>query len=539
MMRILMSSMFAMAVMLSGGFAMTVYSPVAEAKGYSSSSFRSSSSFSRSSSRSSWSSSSSKSSKGLFSSSSSKRTATKAPTTPSAQKQSFKRAPVDTKKRVVSSPQSIAKQRAHFKRKPVVPTTTSSKAPTRQVYAQKYGSSPLYRKATASNRSTYSARRDRYYNNYSVPQYVYYGSPSFGMWDAMFLYFILDNVNNSSQFAYHHQNDPDYLAWRAQANETAKTNEELARQLREMDAAAAKVSGPIKTDFIPDGTDPDIALSQEVLAASKPVLKLCTGERKGAYALIGAATNSVVKETDVQIVLTSGSRENLEKIEAGTCDAALVQRDSYWNFVEETQKERLNFERVGSVAKESLMMFCHEDGPSSIDEVLEQKATVNVLKNSGAAETWKNITIEDRAYAKLNVNETETFDESVLNVRQNRNQCALYVGVPGLVPHINQIERDSKAMNLVMVDFRNDELAATTDPAKQKVYSQTEVDYNVYPNLLRQAGTFFGSGDLWTMQTDTDFIVSLDWKGKHKHAFYAVANGTAALPAKLKQMGAR
>lgn len=94
-------------------------------------------------------------------------------------------------------------------------------------------------------------------------QYVppYYAGPSrFGMWDAAMLFFLLNSLNSPSHsaFFYHHAQDPNYLAWRAEADKMAATDPELKAKLAEVDrsiATQAQSGKPRDANYIP----PDLA----------------------------------------------------------------------------------------------------------------------------------------------------------------------------------------------------------------------------------------------------------------------------------------
>jgi len=222
-------------------------------------------------------------------------------------------------------------------------------------------------------KSTYFTRRNQYYGDYNPPVYVYDASPSYGLWDTIFLYSLLSSMNNNSnaaQFAYHHQNDPDYVAWRKDAEKLALENAELKAQLAKLDEQTRKMSGTPDPNFIPSGIDADIAMSQEVLNTLKPTMRVCVASVNGTYfrvlaGVIIPGTNTV----NIIPVTTSGSGEILSNIEKGKCDAGFVQGDSYWNYVEEHNTVNLPFERVSSLYKEATHLICHEDGPESIGEL--------------------------------------------------------------------------------------------------------------------------------------------------------------------------
>lgn len=119
---------------------------------------------------------------------------------------------------------------------------------------------------TWDNYRDYSNNRDNYYagRGWSAPGYAYRSAPSFGLWDAMFLWFMLRQASGPS-FLYNHQGDPGVQAWRQEADKLAASNEDLKKQLADVDAKIAQM----RKDGVPvdpknlDGVDPSVALAAE------------------------------------------------------------------------------------------------------------------------------------------------------------------------------------------------------------------------------------------------------------------------------------
>ena len=55
-----------------------------------------------------------------------------------------------------------------------------------------------------------------------APGFAYGMAPSYGIWDTLFLFMILDRFSdrNHSAMAYHHANDPGYQAWRTRRGQS-------------------------------------------------------------------------------------------------------------------------------------------------------------------------------------------------------------------------------------------------------------------------------------------------------------------------------
>ena len=188
------------------------------------------------------------------------------PSTPAAQP-----APVAKPSAPVAAP-AMARQAT------AVQTSQQSKA-AYQAYkqpppVQKYASNPVYNRVIVStNRPTYQVyqtRRTVYYQSYHPPVYVHYGYPgyrsSYGMYDAMFMWMMLDRMNddNYRRMYYNHQNDPAFQEWRMEANRLSADNAELRVKLAQMDAQTAQYHGqPQDPNYVPQGVDPAVMLSDD------------------------------------------------------------------------------------------------------------------------------------------------------------------------------------------------------------------------------------------------------------------------------------
>lgn len=419
----------------------------------------------------------------------------------------------------------LKQQRTKFKKPSAVPgtkTETTSQNPikSRSVYNKQYKNNPVYSKSRQMDSSTYYSRRDRYYNDWSAPSYVYMGAPSYGLWDTLFLYSMMSNMNNNNaaNFAYNHQNDPDYKAWRREADKQAQTNAELRAQLAAIDAKTQKMTGKIDPSYLPAGVDPDIALAQEARDSIKPIFRLGVASKDGAYFRVAA--NALIPYIDSVIivpVVTSGTHEILAKIAAGELDGGFLQSDGYWNYIEENQTTNLPFERVFSPFQEAVHMICNQNIGSEVDD-LTSKHKVWFPKNSGAMETWINFVNEDSTYGKIQTvlntpsMAVTTTEEALLKVRGDKNSCALYVAAPGATTLMRNVENGAKQGELILIDVNDSDFNDTTDPVGDPVYTFKKIPEKTYPNLLSKAGMIYGGGSIKTLYLNADFVVANKWK---------------------------
>jgi hypothetical protein len=108
------------------------------------------------------------------------------------------------------------------------------------------------------------ARPDWYRERGWLPQPGIFGAGrSFGIWDGVFLWFLLDNLSRagSVDFFRNHRDDPAIRDWRAEAERQAGEDAELRARLDRLDAELARQpDAPRDPDYLPPGVPPEIAL---------------------------------------------------------------------------------------------------------------------------------------------------------------------------------------------------------------------------------------------------------------------------------------
>jgi hypothetical protein len=114
---------------------------------------------------------------------------------------------------------------------------------------------------------TRRAREDWYgRSGWPLPSSAGRPLPQFGMWDAMFVWYLLNTLSQPghADFFHHHAGDPGYAAWRAEADRLAATDPSVRQKLAELDARLAAVQDqPRSRDYLPPDTPPSIALAAD------------------------------------------------------------------------------------------------------------------------------------------------------------------------------------------------------------------------------------------------------------------------------------
>jgi hypothetical protein len=99
---------------------------------------------------------------------------------------------------------------------------------------------------------------------WSVPSYAYRSAPRFGIWDGLFLWFLLDNLTRPgyADFFHNHQNDPGYQQWRAEADRLAADNADLRQKLSALDTKLAdQKDQPRDPNYLPPDTPREVAVA--------------------------------------------------------------------------------------------------------------------------------------------------------------------------------------------------------------------------------------------------------------------------------------
>jgi len=143
-----------------------------------------------------------------------------------------------------------------------------------------------------SSGSDYYSRRTVFYDTYSwqPPIYTYHSYSSFGIWDAMMLWFMLDHINDRqySEMYYHHRDDPGMQQFRKELDRMSAENAELKEKVKQLDESTKSLEQQgVKVD--PSYVPPDaasIALADSF--APKPAPKKESGFPWGWIAVIGA-----------------------------------------------------------------------------------------------------------------------------------------------------------------------------------------------------------------------------------------------------------
>lgn len=386
----------------------------------------------------------------------------------------------------------------------------------------KYDSNPLYQKGkvySGFDYGTHYSNRDNYYRsqNYQPPRYAFGGAPSFGIFDTLFLFWMLDHLGNRNvaATAYHHQNDPGYQKWRQEADQLAKDNSELKAKLAELDKQVKGMEGtPKDSSYLPPGVPPEVALSAAALATKnpeKPSLRFASGQSGGLYDKYANLFRTKSAGLDVQAIPTPGALENLNLLAEGKADMAIVQSDVLAMSAKKFPDKKLVTEQATLYPEYVQLIANAKSGIKSIGDINTAKNVVYVgPKGSGSALTWEGLADQNEKYKNISVQYADFFS-ALEEVQKNPNALMLFVG--GLnsdfLKRAEEIAKKNGTLTLVALD--DADLDNKQDQHGNPIYSFVKISKDVYPYL--QKGWIF-SHETKTLAVQAILALRTEWAEK-------------------------
>ncbi len=383
----------------------------------------------------------------------------------------------------------------------------------------KYESNPLYQKGkvySGFDYKTHYGNRDGYYKSqgYQPPPYAYNTAPSFGMFDTLFLFWMLDHLgnNNATATAYNHSDDPGFKKWRQEAENLAKDNAELKSKLNELDGQVKSMAGtPKDPAYLPKNVPPEVALAAAALATKKPekpTLKLATGQEGGWYHKFGTIFKDSAKGIEVKLVPSSGSMENLKMLSNGQADMGIVQSDVL-ALVEKRMPGKPMVSEQSTLFLEYAQLIANKDGNvKSIADLDPKKHTVYIgPSGSGTALTWEALCEQSPGYKKI---PTVNADYLVALKDVEKNPKALMFFVGGLnSEYLKKAEEISKKSGrLILVALDDSSLVDKKDQNGNPIYSMVKIPSEIYPYL--EKGWIF-SHDTKTLAVQAILVLRTEW----------------------------
>ncbi|TWA86163.1 uncharacterized protein DUF2491 [Azospirillum brasilense] len=146
-----------------------------------------------------------------------------------------------------------------------------------------------------------------WYGGWRPPGWAYGSRPSFGLWNGLFLWFLLDNLSRPgyADWFHNHQGDPGYAEWRAEAERRAQDDPDLRRRLDDLDTRLrAQDDRPRDPGYLP----PDIPRDVAQAAPETPSSSGDSGGGMGTLLLLILLVGGMVVAVTVLRRRSSGSR---------------------------------------------------------------------------------------------------------------------------------------------------------------------------------------------------------------------------------------
>ena len=384
-----------------------------------------------------------------------------------------------------------------------------------------YRDNALYSRGSQNRTSydNYYAGRDSYYGGmgWRTPGYAFMSYPSFGMWDALFMWSMLDMMSSRRHYAvaHHHANDPGYQEWRGEAERLAEDNAELRAKLDELDRQVATLEGtPRDPEYLPPGVTPAIALAAEVVATAdpnQPRITVNTGVENGNYHRFGQILQSHLPDFDVMLETTAGSEENLNNLVQNQVDAILVQSDilnSYLRKNPDAEDQLVGLQ--STLYTEYVQLIVNEDGGIASVSDLEPNSHIVYVgpRGSGTHRAWEGFVLQDPRYGEFNTR-FASYEEALSQVAENANAVMLFVA--GLNSELLKEADRQHGLQLSMVAVDEHYFSTAVDQFGNTIYEVATIPHETYPEL--QEGWLFGYFDssVETLTVDAILILSKQW----------------------------
>lgn len=347
-------------------------------------------------------------------------------------------------------------------------------------------------------------RRKSYYQDYHTPSYyqpMMVQSPSYGIWDSLMMWSILDNMGDRNMY-YHHQQDPAFQQWRSDAQKLCdQGNKEICDKLSSLDKDVQELKKQgIKQDpsYITEGIDPSIYVKPDGVDVSKlGEVKICTGTASSDYSRFA---KTLGEKTQLKIIpiLSNGSIDNLLKLAKGECDMAFTQPDA--------AKDANLVETVKLDKPEATFLICNNAFKgTSYKELTDQTIYVG-SDQTGSQYTLNILSKQLENFNKLTINNSLNAIAAAQVIETNDKAC-LFVVDTWDAPYITQLDK-SKTAKLVSIDGKFD------------AYKRGFVDKSHYTNLDNYLGWFDEGVSVLTMQPV--LVTTQQWIETNAIVFYDV-----------------
>jgi TRAP transporter TAXI family solute receptor len=395
------------------------------------------------------------------------------------------------------------------------------KQPEQKFDKTTYSSSTLYKSAPVY--SGYNARtqitvRNNYYGGMGYHPPVYYTSfsPSYGLFDTVFMFWMIDNMNHNAEaraMAHNYQNDPGFRQFRSDLDKQSSNNAELKAKIASMDAEMAKMKDqPVNANYVPKGIPSEAIIAPQAMMSKEPAkapLEFASGQKTGKYFMFANALKGSANTVTVKVEQTAGSLENLRLLVSGKADMAIVQSDALLMFDKEFPGQKLSSEQSVLYPEFMQLIVNSSSGIKSVNDMLDGKVEICFPKGSGSSVSWDALCAQDAKYKKIPVKYVASNDACLEEVAKNP-KVAMFL-VAGLRSPVMQtaekIAEQKGTLRLASIDDTH--MLDKLDTHGNKVYTYYEITKDTYPSL--QKGWWFFKRDVKTLGVDAVLVLRSAW----------------------------
>lgn len=383
-----------------------------------------------------------------------------------------------------------------------------------QRYRSSYANHAWYRQAQNSPNRWHE--RSQYYQT-QAPMAVNGGGHSFGLLSGLFLYSLLNNNASAGQYAYHHQQDPDYQKWRTEANQLAKDNADLKAQLAAMDSVKNnQTATPINPNWLPANVPVAAVMSEEALKSSQADFKICVGSEGGAYYKIAQSLMlpALVEWVNVSPIITQGTPDILAKLASGDCDAGFIQGDAEY--------DAQQLEVLFTPFLEAAHLACSTSlSITKLSELADNELWIP--SRSGSSLSWQRFVALNPAYQRVKLRSAVNYQDAILKAT-SQHACLFYMAAP----HAATIDR--------LIDREDLRLLAMDDEklTQSKIYQKRTLSSADYSKAIQAKGVF-GDRFVATVVTPALFVMRSNWRATHADSAAKIALALTDLESHYKE----
>lgn len=250
-----------------------------------------------------------------------------------------------------------------------------------------------------------------------------------------------------------------------------------------------------------------------------PHVNFCTGPKDGNYDFAGIQIAQQAKGSlHGKLINTDGSLKNLEKLDSGECDAAIVQADAYSLYLKQHSRSALTLERGRVLYPEYVHLICNTNaGLSKITGLTKAQTVLIGPVGGGSAVTWESFKMADPdrygSIPTLPIGGTRAAGKV-----QEGSDAACMFDVIGLkAPGITAINDLAATSNnrLALINAQDSDMLGVKDPKGRVMYQEGSIPGGTYHDL--QHGFF--SSSVPTITVDSIFVANSNWVDANADAY--------------------